>query len=195
MRPGCLPKKVGIERANYDAGVFRLCGMESQKVPPVDGQYTPALRRGESQHLVIRPALPRLAGFEHRQYVVTEATQFLHNRQREALVRVEACHDLSIFISPNLLVDFLAMQTHVGPGVGKVFCAKRGIGAQEFRFAHAKAAGLLQPPYGNPGTDNTWLAAADAGSALNSRKGSGFRDLHDQFYPLSRGQVQRLVGV
>ena len=60
----------------------------------------------------------KLAGFLHRQRVVSQTAQFIHDRQREVFIGIELRHGSGVLVFADLLVDFVAMGADIRPSAG-----------------------------------------------------------------------------
>ncbi len=63
------------------------------------------------------------------------------------------------------------MRTGIGPGIGEITGLQRWIIQQELRFGSTQSPGLHEEPYGDPGTNDARIAAADTRRAVDTRKG------------------------
>ena len=70
----------------------------------------------------------------------------------------------------DLVFDFRAMRTRVGPRIDQVFGAQRRIGSQERIFAHPQAARLFERPDWDAGANDARFATANSRSRIDSGK-------------------------
>jgi hypothetical protein len=82
----CLPNEVRVISANDDAEVVGLSFVEIDEVAAIEGQYSTLLSASKSQHFIIGNGLLGVASFLHSQNIVSQASQSLHDRQREIFI-------------------------------------------------------------------------------------------------------------
>jgi hypothetical protein len=87
-----LTGEVWIDRTHHDSGMIGPQRVKRDEVFPVQCQHCPPFRTRKFQDLAIGNGSIGPAGFAHGQHIVAQAPEFRHDRKREILVGVEACH-------------------------------------------------------------------------------------------------------
>ena len=162
-----LSAEIRVERAHHDTGVIRMGAMKTHEAPAVQSQYRPPLRDSERQDLFIGNCLATPVGSFGGQHIVPQLAHGLHNRPGEVLVGVKASHLLGRLVHGNLLLDVVPVGADVGPRVGEVFGAERGISAEQRFLAGPQPPRLLQEPDRDARANDAGLSAADAGPRLD----------------------------
>src|SRR6185312_15169079 len=93
--------------------------MQRDEVPSIEGQHGATLADGILQDIGIADALAREPCVEEGLDVVPESSEFLHDGEREVLVREEPGQSSGLLILADLAVDLFTMAADVGPGVGQ----------------------------------------------------------------------------
>jgi hypothetical protein len=70
-----LPFDIRIPRADHDSSMSRVPRVQTDKLPPVQGQEGPADARGELEHDGICDPLIRLACLDGRQHIVSKSAE------------------------------------------------------------------------------------------------------------------------
>jgi len=134
--------------------------MKAKKVVAIVGQENPAISHRERRDLGIRHGGMRLSGIQRGDDVMSQPPQFRDHLHRDILVRIETGRFLCGLVFANLRLDFFGMRARVGPGVHQIFGTQVRVGNQQGLLAGAQAAGLLEKPNGDPGSNDTRLTAA-----------------------------------
>ncbi len=134
--------------------------MKAKKVAAIVGQENPAISHCERQDLGIRHGGIRLSGIQRGHDIMPQPPQFRDHLRRDIFVRIETGHSLCGLVFANLRLDFLGMRARVGPSVHQILGTQIRVGSQQGLLAGAQAAGLLEKPNGNPGSNDTRLTAA-----------------------------------
>ena len=179
-----LPNEIRIKGANNDAFVIRVPVMQSDEVLAVQRNHSPVFLAGKSQYFFIGYRLFCFPGFLNRQHIMPKPAQFLDDRQREGLIRIESSHVLSRFVFTDLLFDVIGMRAVIRPGIRQIFSAEGWETSQEIRLARAQTPRLDQHPDGNPGANDTGFASANVGCAFDAWEGIT-EILHDPLQYLS----------
>lgn len=82
-----------VLRAGDDAVVGQALPMKPFEIGMVVGKYTALVSSGIRENFRITNALAGTTGILDRQYVVSEAAQFLDNRQGKILVCIQPGHE------------------------------------------------------------------------------------------------------
>jgi hypothetical protein len=73
---------------------------------------------------------------------------------------IETGHSLCGLVLANLRIDLLGMRARVGPSVYQILGTEIQVCSEQGLLAGAQAAGLLEEPNWNPGSNDTRLTAA-----------------------------------
>ena len=86
---GRQPIDIVILGADHDPGMSREAGVQTDELPPVQGEHGPAGVRSELQDGMVRDSLVGLARLEGRQPIVSQLSEGVDDLEGEVLVRVE----------------------------------------------------------------------------------------------------------
>jgi hypothetical protein len=125
-----LPHEIGIERTDDDSCVFGLFHVEMDEVFAIKGENDSIAGKGKSRNRFVRHGQPRVTSFLRRQDIVPHSFEFLNDRQRKILVRIELRHASNSLILTDFAPDFLLVRSHIGPCICEVLRAQRGIRLQ-----------------------------------------------------------------
>ena len=112
-----LPGKLAVNRTDNDPGMIGARAVEPDEVFSVQGKHDAIVGDGEFQHFFIGRPLFGFARLLDCHDIVAQTPQLLDNWEWEVLVGVQLRHVLCLLILADLLLDLLAMDTHIGPGV------------------------------------------------------------------------------
>jgi len=85
--PG-LAFRVGVLRANDDAGMVRGTGMRLNEITSVEGEQRASMLSGKGQYTVICDSLISLPRLQASQHVMSQRSQGFHHLKREVLVGI-----------------------------------------------------------------------------------------------------------
>ena len=168
---GRQPIDIVILGADHDPGMSREAGVQTDELPPVQGEHGPAGVRSELQDGMVRDSLVGLARLEGRQPIVSQLSEGVDDLEGEVLVRVERGHGLRGLVLPDRLVDLLPVCVRVRPRVDEVRGSESGVVDQDLRLVPSEASEALEHPDGDARADDAGAASADSRGLLDPRPG------------------------
>lgn len=69
-----------------------------------------------------------------------------------------------------MAINLLGMNASIGPSVGEIFSAERGVRGKKVAFGDAQSAEIFEKPHGYSSSDDAGITTADAGRGVDSRK-------------------------
>lgn len=95
----------------------------------IEGYEHALVFTSKGQHRLIRNTLPGVACIESGQHVMPVLTQYFDTRLWKVFVGVDPRHVSGHFIVEDGALNLVRVEARVGPGMGQIFGAQRGIAA------------------------------------------------------------------